>query len=286
MAVLDEKALRSLVRLLDDEDPKSLDLVRRHILDVGDPILPYLEELRGEQDPDLAAKADSISRELRFRQLREDFTALARAPEPDLETGAFLVARFAYPGLDPEPYVTWLDRVAAKIEQDLPPEADLLATFQQLNLFLFQALNFSGNQKHYYDPDNSYLNRVIETRRGIPVTLSVLYLLLAKRLRLPVYGVATPGHFLVALRSGAHSCFIDTFHRGRLMDLSDVRRMLIRSGYEFRPEFVARCSSRDIIIRMMRNLISVYEKAGSPERAERLGSLVEILLMRGKKRVA
>lgn len=281
MAVLNEKALRSLVELLDDEDPRSLDLVRHHILDVGEPIIPFLEELRAKSSSDLAAKADAITRELRFKDLKDKFAALAKVVDPDLEKGAMLLARFGYPGIDTKVYSGWLDQVAAKIESDLPQKTTESIVFQRLNSYLFQGLGFIGNETRYYDPDNSYLNRVIDSRRGIPVTLSVIYLLLAKRLRLPAHGVATPGHFLIAFRTGSRSCFVDAYHRGRLMDLNDIRRMLVRSGYEFRPEFLSRSTSRDIIVRMMRNLISIYEKMSCPERAEMLSNLVEIMLTRG-----
>lgn len=273
-----ETELRSLVTLLDEEDPNSLALVRRQILRIGEPILPFLEELRSKAGSDLAARAEEMSQELRFSNLKRDLAALARAPEPDLEKGVLLLARFGYPALDPATYSVWLDRVAARVQDDLPSEADAPMIFQRLNSHLFQGLGFTGNEARYYDPDNSYMNRVIESRRGIPVSLSALYLLLAQRLRLPVYGVATPGHFLVAFRPGPHVCYLDAYHKGRLLDLNEVRRMLLRSGYEFRPDYVARCSTRDIIVRMMRNLISIYEKTGSRDQADRLAKLVEVTL--------
>ncbi|OGR82663.1 MAG: hypothetical protein A3J74_00230 [Elusimicrobia bacterium RIFCSPHIGHO2_02_FULL_57_9] len=282
MATLNEKALRSLVGLLDDEDPRSLDLVKNHILNVGEPIIPFLEELRAKSGAEIAAKADAITRELRFMDLNDKFSALAKVIDPDLEKGVLLLARFGYPGIDTRIYSNWLDQVAAKIESDLPQKSTETVVFQRLNSYLFQALGFVGNEARYYDPDNSYLNRVIDSRRGIPVSLSVIYLLLAKRLRLPAHGVATPGHFLVSFRTGSRSCFVDAYHRGRLMDLSDIRRMLLRSGYEFRPEFLSRSTSRDIIVRMMRNLISIYEKMSCPDRAEMLSSLVEVMLTRGR----
>jgi regulator of sirC expression with transglutaminase-like and TPR domain len=278
MKSLSEVELRSLVQLLDDEDPASLALVRTQILRVGEPVLPFLEELRGKAGTDLAARADEMSRELRFCNLKRDFAALARSPEPNLEKGALLLARFGHPSVSAANYSIWLDRIAARVQDDLPGEVDPTMAFQRLNSHLFQGLGFTGNEARYYDPDNSYLNRVIDTRRGIPVSLSVLYLLLGQRLRLPVYGVATPGHFLVGFRPGPHVCYLDAYHKGRLLDLNEVRRMLLRSGYEFRPEHVARCSSRDILVRMMRNLISIYEKTGARDRAEMLAKLVEVLL--------
>lgn len=278
MKALSERELRSLVTLLDDEDPRSLDLVRRQILSIGDPVLPFIEEVRAKAHPDMAARLDAVTRELRFQNLKEAFLKLSVSREADLERGAFLITHFGYPGIDTASYTRWLDEVAEEVLDGLPSRADETARFQRLNSHLFQTLGFCGNEKRYYDPENSYIHRVIDTRRGIPVSLSVVYLLLAKRLRLPVYGVGTPGHFLVALKQDLEPCYLDAYNKGRLMNLADVRRMLARGGYDYRPEFTAAAPSHDIIVRMMRNLISIYQKIGQAERGEMLSSLVEIML--------
>ena len=278
MKALSETELRSLVELLDEEDPRSLELVRHEILTIGEPVIPFLEELRARSGSELAARADAMSRELRFSKLKDDFLDWARRPSPELESGALLLSRFGYPGVAPSLYSRWLDRVAARVQEEIPSGAQAPAVLQRLTSVLFQEMGFAGNESNYYDPDNSYLNRVIETRRGIPVSLSVLTLLLGARLNLPVYGVGTPGHFLVGFLSGPRACFIDAFNRGRLLDLEGVRHMLTRSGYEFRREYVSPVAARDIVVRMMRNLISIYQKAGSADRADMLSSLVEVLL--------
>jgi regulator of sirC expression with transglutaminase-like and TPR domain len=284
MKDLNETELRSLVSLLDEEDLQSLDLVWQQILSVGAPILPYLEELRGKPNTELADKAEAVARQLRFRVLKADFLRFSVSPQPDLEKGALLLSRFSYPGIEPSVYSGWMDQIAEQIRSDLPSAAEPSLIFRRLNAFLFGALGFTGNQSHYYDPDNSFLHRVIESRRGIPVSLSVLYLLLARRLSLPVYGVGTPGHFLVAFQPRQQTLFLDAFNKGHLMDLSHVRQMLVRNGYEFRPEFVSPCPTREIIVRMMRHLISIYQKQGSTDRAEMISTLVEILLTRKPSR--
>jgi regulator of sirC expression with transglutaminase-like and TPR domain len=284
MKSLSEKEMRSLVGLLDDEDDASLGLVCDQILKIGDPILPFLDDMRAHCASSLVGRVDSLTAELRYRNLKKDFAAFASAPDPDLEKGTWLFCRFGYPGVRPAVYSDWLDRVAAAIRKDLPAEPDPYTVMQHLNNHLFQELGFSGNEQRYYDPDNTYLNRVIETRRGIPVTLSVLYLLLGRRLNLPIHGVGTPGHFLVGFREPNQTCFyIDPYHKGRLLAAQDVRRMLVRSGYEFRLEFLEKASPREIVARMMRNLISIYQKSGSAERAEMLSGLIEAVLT-GKQR--
>ena len=163
-------------------------------------------------------------------------------------------------------------------KDEIPEDAGTGESAKRLAAHLFQSLGFSGNESNYYDPDNSYLGRVIDTRRGIPVSLSALYLLLAKRLRIPVYGVGTPGHFLLGYRENGEQYFLDSFKKGKELDLAEVRRMLMRNGYEFRPEYLRPCGPRDILARMMRNLLSIYQKTGAEARAERLSNLVEIVM--------
>jgi regulator of sirC expression with transglutaminase-like and TPR domain len=272
---LDDKALRSLVSLLDDEDPRSRELVRQRLLDAGSAALPFLEEARAASEPALAARFDEMADELRFRALRREFAALAAERVPDLETGALLLSRFGHPRADPAVYRTWLDRVAAAVAEEIPEDAGTSEAVRRLAAHLFQAMGFSGNEANYYDPDNSYLSRVIDTRRGIPVTLSVLFLLLARRLKIPAYGVGTPGHFLLGYREDGEEHFLDPFRQGRRMTPPEVRRMLVRNGYEYKASYLRACGPREILVRMMRNLLSIYQKTGAAERAEKLSSLVE-----------
>lgn len=275
---LDDSALRSLVDLLDDSDPRSLELVRRRILDVGAPAIPFLEARRAGAEPELAARFDAMAEELRFQDLRRGFGELAAERIPDLEAGAFLLSAFVRPGADPAVYRRWLDRVAAAAADDIAEDAPVSEAARRLAAHLFQSMGFAGNEANYYDPDNSCLTRVIDTRRGIPVSLSVLYLLVAKRLRLPVHGVGTPGHFLLGFREGGEARYLDAFRQGKLMDAHEVKRMLVRNGYEFRPEYLRPAGPREVLARMMRNLLSIYQKTGAAERAERLSALVEIVL--------
>ena len=278
--------LRSLVSLLDDEDPRNLDAVQKRILEVGAPAIPLLEELYENSGPDLSSRADALSRQLRFQGLRQEFRELAATPSPDLEQGAWLIARFGYPGLDCAAYRARLDELAQQVRQELPPGAGPEPAIQRLNHLLFAVLGFRGNEKRYYDPDNSYLNRVIDNRLGIPVSLSVLYLLLARRLGLPAHGVAVPGHFLVGLRLGRGVCYLDAYNGGKLMSLPEVQKMSESGGRGFRPEHMAAAAARDILIRMLRNLIPIYREQSQPDRAEMLSSLVDILRQGGAVRAA
>lgn len=283
-ALQTERELRSLVGLLDDEDPKSVALVESKILGLGDPIIPFLEEAHDRLGPQFRGRLDSLLAEIRFRSLEADVARLSTAPEPDLEEGAFLIARFGRPTLDSAPYRRWLDETAASIRLT-SPSAQPYPVLHSLNLRLFQELGFKGNSARYYDPANSFLDRVIDTRLGIPISLSVIVLLLSKRLGLPVEGAGLPGNYMVRFNNPTprQTIFLDTFHQGRLLTSSQCRHFLLRSGYAFREEFLKPAGSRETLARMMRNLLSVYQRSGQSAHAERLSTLVELVLTRGKR---
>ncbi|MBI5202819.1 MAG: hypothetical protein HY925_14605 [Elusimicrobia bacterium] len=277
-----EREMRSLVTLLDDEDPRSVALVETKILGLGDHAIPFLEEAHDRLGPQFRVRLDGLLSEIRFRSLEAEFTRLSALPEPDLEEGVFLLARFGRPVLDPAPYRRWLDEVAASIRGSAPSD-EPYPVLHRLAVHLFQELGFKGNSARYYDPSNSFLDRVIDTKLGIPISLSVLVLLLAKRLGLPVEGAGLPGHYMVRVTLPAQIVFLDAFHQGRLLTQNQCRHFLLRSGYAFREEFLRPSGPRETLARMMRNLLSVYQRSGQSAQAEKLSTLVELVLTRGRR---
>lgn len=271
------------MNLLDDEDPKSLALVEERILGLGAAVVPYLEEAHDRLGPRLRGRLDSLVGAIRYRGIEAGMVALASQTEPGLEQGAFLIARFGRPTLDPAPYVRWLDETAASIRRASSSD-EPYALLHALNVRLFQELGFKGNNTRYYDPSNSFLDRVIDTRLGIPITLSMLVLLLGRRLGLPLEGAGLPGHYMVRFSTVSNVFFLDPFHQGRLLTKAQCRQFLLRSGYVFREEFLAPTHDRETLARLLRNLLSIYQRGGQPEKAERVSSLVEILLTRGSRR--
>ena len=277
-----ESELRSLVTLLDDEDARSVALVESKILGLGDPVIPFLEEAHDRMGPQFRGRLDTLLGEIRFRTLETEFTRLSREPEPDLEEGVFLLARFGRPVLDPAPYRRWLDETAASIREGAP-SSEAYPVLHQLTVRLFQELGFKGNSARYYDPANSFVDRVIDSKLGIPISLSVLVLLLCRRLRLPVEGAGLPGHYMVRFTTPKQVIFLDAFHQGRLLTSNQCRQFLLRSGYAFREEFLNPSGPRETLARMMRNLLSVYQRSGQSAQAERLSTLVELVLTRGRR---
>lgn len=185
---------------------------------------------------------------------------------------ALLVAQGEYPHLDISHYLRLIEDIAMSIRQRLGPEADSAEIIVAMNQRLFQELRYGAAGTDYYDPRNSYLNEVMERRRGIPITLSILYIEVGRRLGLPVDGVAFPGHFLVKCDVPDGIVLLDPYHGGVTLDREDLQdRLREGRGEEVSDEalddMLVSASPRDIVARILRNLKSIHLKAKQMEQA-------------------
>ena len=200
---------------------------------------------------------------------RQRFAGEIGRSEADLDLGraALLLAGEEYPDLEPEGYLARLDGLAAETAAaSSGPDREALA--KALNTHLFDHLGFSGNPADYYNPENSFLNRVLDTRRGIPITLSVVYLEVGRRLGLECYGVGMPGHFLVGLAD--LDLYLDPFHSGGLLSAADCRRLaqeMFGPTLAWDDAFLAPCPKKSILFRMLNNLRQIYLRQRDYRRA-------------------
>lgn len=197
-----------------------------------------------------------------------EFRRLVRGEGPvDLARLALELAADAREGLDTEPYLGAIDGYAARVRDRCPQGASLRAILGQINWVLFVEERFRGNADDYYDPANSYLDRVIDRKLGIPISLSALYLAVAERvgLGLETAGVNLPGHFVVRAGRGASTVFVDPFHEGAFLDRDGCER-LVRSvtgqAVVLGPEQLEPCPQAVMVARMLRNLKAVYLRRG------------------------
>jgi len=181
--------------------------------------------------------------------------------EIDLARVSLLIAAAEYPELDLSRYLAKLDALAERARDLAALDPGAYRVLACLNYVLFHAERFKGNQDDYYDPRNSFLNWVIERKVGIPITLSVLYMEVARRVGLTVDGVGFPGHFLVTTTCDDQAIFVDAFNGGRIVSHGDLQGLLdkIYGGrLKVRPEFLAPVSKRQIVERMLNNIKAIY----------------------------
>ena len=278
MLSLPETQIRALIRLLSDEDERVARAIAGKLTEIGDPAVPLLREAEIEQ-PAMAARIGGILDDIRGQCLEGEFHTLSACDDEnlDLEAGAFLIAQFAYPDLDVARYVGMLDAMAREVRERLGRKASGEEIVKAINRYLFVEQGFAGNTQQYYDVDNSYLNRVLERKTGIPISLGAVYLLLGKRLELPVFGVGMPGHFLVKYEADRYRIFVDCFNGGALLTQKDCARFLDQAGYGFDERYLQKTPSRAILIRMIKNLVAIYNKMDDVTKATRLTRFIEIL---------
>jgi regulator of sirC expression with transglutaminase-like and TPR domain len=189
--------------------------------------------------------------------------------ELHLMRAALLIAADEYPEFDLPHYIATLDAWGDDIGRRVRPDASVAVRLRQLNRFLFDELGFSGNVTDYYDPRNSYMHEVLERRRGIPITLSVLYMDIGRRLGLELVGVSFPGHFLVKLPYGGGQVVIDPYHRGISLTAEDLMRRLqdlFDRDIDSPAPFLSAASNKHILSRMLLNLKSIYQSQGNAEK--------------------
>lgn len=178
----------------------------------------------------------------------------------DLARSALMIAASEYPDLNIERELFTLQRLAGDVSSKLMEEDEPLFAMNTLSEHLFDDLGFKGNNEDYYDPRNSYLNEVVSRKLGIPITLSLVYIEVGRRLRIPLVGVGMPGHFLVRHRE-IDDLFVDPFNGGILLSAKECEKRLrdsVGGPLEWDPGFLAPVSNREFLSRILRNLKAVY----------------------------
>src|SRR5579871_2916919 len=178
------------------------------------------------------------------------------SPKGRLDHAALELAAIESPGLEPEPWLDRLNELASAVGDRLRNFNDGRDFVETAQRYLFGELGFHGNEEDYFDPLNSCLNQVLERRTGIPVTLSVLYMEIARRLAMPVFGIGLPRHFVIQFDDGNYATYIDPFHGGRIITPHEC--FALAGAREADPMMLRRVTKRDIVRRMIQNLQSGY----------------------------
>jgi len=179
----------------------------------------------------------------------------------DLAKASLYFAQAEYKDVNVQKYLNILDDIAQEIARSLTPERYPLKVVKAINNHLFNCLEFQGNKQNYYDPNNSFLHHVIERKVGIPISLSVIYLAIAKRLNFPMVGIGMPGHFLIRPEFEGVGFFVDPFNRGEILFEEDCQRRLdenYKQQLKLAPSWLAPVSNKQILVRMLNNLKFIY----------------------------
>jgi regulator of sirC expression with transglutaminase-like and TPR domain len=271
---LQDTQIRAILLLLSDDDSDIVAGIRHKLFTMGEEAVQTV----------LCAAAEGsrahreVSRVLmRFREpsLEERFRNLAidENGDIDLEEGAFVLARFGYPDLDVGAYKTRLGRMAFELAPRVAPDDHPVRVIRTLNHFLFEELCFKAPR--HYDPDDTYLHRVLDRKRGWPITLSAVYLILSWQLDLPLVGIAMPRHYIVKYNAPTgQEIYIDPYNRGRILTPNECAELI---GAKYSDNLFPETTNRFTLFRMMNNLKHTYLALGDQAHASQLDALIQIL---------
>lgn len=199
-----------------------------------------------------------------LEEIREHFASVSKLPDAqiDLTDAALLIARIAYPHLDTAKCRQYLGQLAQRLKERIAPSSSAGDMLMEMNRILYDEEGFRGNHQDFFDPDNSFLNRVIDRRLGIPISLSLVCMAVGRRAGLRVHGISLPGHFITALSHPGGTLYMDPFNRGEILSEDECRqRVRVRRGDAAArgSDWMIPAGNRAILIRMMRNLKGIYQ---------------------------
>jgi regulator of sirC expression with transglutaminase-like and TPR domain len=271
-AQLPESRKTALITLLTDEDPAIYQVVRKEILACGQGAIEWMRPHTLSSEPALRRRAQEIIQHLARQTADDRFLefCLTHGEDLNLEQGIWLLAQTQYPDINVEAYQALFDSHAGELRERLDTRGDADRIIGTLNHYFFEVLRFTGNEQNYYDPENSYLNRVVDRRTGNPINLCIAYLLLARRLKLPLAGIGLPGHFICRFQSSTEEYYIDVFNKGKLWTKADCVQYLLQGNYKLQDDYMAPVTSKRLLMRVCGNLHQIYHHLELAEDTTRL----------------
>jgi regulator of sirC expression with transglutaminase-like and TPR domain len=291
---MDHKELEALIKLLDDSDPEVFSHVEDRLLNFGDEVIPVLEKF-WEQSLDvvLQQRIENLIHKIQFRNVKQDLQTWAISGAFDLLQGFIIVSRYQYPDLDEQKIINQIEAIKRDAWIELNYDTSPVEKIKILNHIFYNIQGFTGNTTNYQDPQNSYLNVVLETRRGNQISLAIIYSVIAQKLDMPVFGVNLPQHFILAYMDEKNEFpdaaesgilfYINAFNRGFIFGKRDVDYFLKQLSLTADERFYKPCTNIQIIRRVIRNLITSYEKSGSPEKVVELQELYDVINTDGEE---
>jgi regulator of sirC expression with transglutaminase-like and TPR domain len=274
--MINDNEIKALISLLDDEDQEITEHVEQKIRELGGQLIPYLEsEWEDSFSPIHQKKIEELIHDLQYQSVLDRIRLWKETGGIDLLEGLWIVATYQYPDLS-------LDKIRLEIKQlyldvwlEGKSEMHPIDQIKTLNTVFFNKLKFAANTKHFHSPSNSMINVVLESRRGNPISLCVIYMLIAQQLDLPVYGVNLPSLFVLTYKKDHTQFYINVFNRGLVFSKSDIDHYIGQLNLKPADTYYQPCTNLDIIRRVLRNLMLAFEKIGDTGRVKEVEQLLD-----------
>jgi regulator of sirC expression with transglutaminase-like and TPR domain len=278
MEELTPAELNALVSLLDDPDMEVKNHVRDKIISLGTEVIPFLEQKwETSFNPEIQKEIEELVHDLQFSLVKKRLADWRDSEDRDLLTGLWILNTYQYPDMEFEKLNAEMHQIYFEVWTSFKNDLQPYDQVRIINNVLFNTLRFSANTKNFHSPGNSMLSTVLDTKKGNPITLCSIYLLVAKKLGLPIYGVNLPNLFILTYKSADTTFYINAFNKGLVFSRQDIYNYLEHLKIEPREEFFEPCAHLDILLRSLRNLANAFEKLGEANKVEEIQILISIL---------
>jgi regulator of sirC expression with transglutaminase-like and TPR domain len=270
--------IKALVSLLEDEDEEVVSQIEHKIMSIGTGIIPFLEEeWETNFNPTIQRRIEDLIHTLQFELVQERMLHWKEHEQDNLLRGLWVVATYQYPDLEYDDLRASFEQLYIDAWREFRDEMPPYDQIRILNSVLFDGFKFRANTKNFHSPANSMINAVLESRKGNPIALCAVYMLIAQRLELPVYGVNLPNLFILTYKDDRTQFYINVFNKGLVFLKEDIDNYLDNLQLERREIFYQPCTHLDIILRMLRNLIVSFEKLGDYHRSDEIKIILKRL---------
>jgi regulator of sirC expression with transglutaminase-like and TPR domain len=286
---MESNKINALVSLLDDPDFEVFSEIKTQLMSLGSEAIPFLENAwETSFDPILQKRAEEIIHDIQYSTVAIELKKWVENGGIDLIEGVSIVARYQYPELKLENLKDQLNEIKNDIWLELNHNLTALEIVRVVNHIFFDIHGFNGNTTNFHAPQNSYINIVLESKKGNPLMLSILYVYLAEQLDLPIFGVNLPEHFVLAYtdsdkkksdwKSGEVLFYINPFSKGSVFSKKDIDQFLKQLKLEPQDSYFQPCDNVQMVIRLLRNLSNSFEKLAYPQKAKEINNLLNTLL--------
>ncbi len=275
-----QSEIKALISLLDDEDYEVLNHVETKIRSMGDTVIPYLEDRWEESSlsPLMQKKLEDLIHDLQYNAFYDRLINWRNTGSEDLLEGMWAIATYQYPELSLEKLRQDVEQIYYEVWLEIRDGMHPMDQIKTLNSVIFGKLKFGANTKHFHSASNSMLNIVIDLKKGNPISLCVIYLLVAQRLNLPIWGVNLPNLFILTYKSGNMQFYINVFNRGLVFSRVDIDNYIAQYNFPQNEIFYQPCNNLDIIRRVLRNLTLAFEKVGDDDKVKEIEKALQEMM--------
>ena len=278
---MSESTINSLIQLLDDPDKDVYDKVKDKLLEYGATIIPKLEHVWQENDKSLIqSRVEEIIQQIQSKSLFYRLQHWVNSSQKDLLEFWVFTTQLQFPNFDRTAYTKRLSKLATEARKSIRLINGVYEKIAAFNHFLFHVNGFKGNLKNYHSPNNSCLNFVMDSRKGNPLSLSLIYIYLSKHIGLPICGINMPRHFIVGyeneLMGDPVKFYINPYSKGSILSRQDLSFFLKQENIKEETKYFAPCGHVEIAKRMLSNLLYSYTFQGNKQKSKEVIKLLEL----------